>query len=111
MPRSDQKQQDKEVRWQDIPETEKPLYVQAEIKQWKEHMDCQAVEILTIEESEEVRATVPRERILNSRFAYRDKNMAKRREDPTVLAKAKGRLCIAGHRDPDLQTGGDHERS
>ena len=33
VPRSDQKQQDKEVKWQDIPEMEKPLYVQAEIKQ------------------------------------------------------------------------------
>ena len=32
----------------------------------------------------------------------------KRREDPAVPPKPKARLCIAGHRDPDL-TGGDME--
>ena len=103
--RSDQKQQDKEVKWQDIPEQERPLYIQAEKKQWQEHVDCEAVEILNWEQTQEVRSTVPAERVLKSRFAYRDKNVAKRREDATIPAKAKARLCIAGHMDPDLGTG------
>ena len=52
-----------------------------------------------------VRETFPKERILRSRFAYCDKNCAKRREDPSVPPKAKARLCVGGHRDPDLRTG------
>ena len=103
--RSDQKQQDKEIKWHDIPEKDRPLYQQAEVKQWKEHVDCEAVEILSHEQTEMVLATVPRERILKSRFAYRDKNVAKRREDPTIPAKPKARLCIAGHMDPDIGSG------
>eukprot|EP00435_Cladocopium_sp_Y103_P053538 s1809_g17.t1 len=36
LPKSFQKQLDKEVRWKDIPESEKSLYEAAEEKQWKE---------------------------------------------------------------------------
>eukprot|EP00435_Cladocopium_sp_Y103_P026720 s1126_g6.t1 len=105
LPKSYQKQLDKEVRWKDIPESEKTLYEAAEEKQWNEHIHYGAVRVLSAAESEQVRSTVPKERILSSRFAYRDKNVAKRREDPAVPPKAKARLCIGGHRDPDLQTG------
>ena len=55
-----------------------------------------------MEESAKVAAEVEPERILNSRFAYRDKNYAKRKGDPTLGPKAKARLCVAGQYDPDL---------
>ena len=96
---------DKEISWDEIPESERSLYVEAEKKQWADHTRCNAVRVLSVEETAHVRATVPRERILRSRFAYRDKNCAKRREDPAVPPKAKARLCVGGHRDPDLLTG------
>ena len=105
LPKAYQKQLDKEVKWNEIPEDEKPLYVEAESKQWQEHLQYEAVRVLSAEESQTVRDTVPKERILSSRFAYRDKNVAKRREDPTVPPRAKARLCIGGHRDPDLRKG------
>ena len=57
---------------------------------------------MSVEESRHVLETVPNERILNSRFAYRDKNYAKRKSDPQILPKPKARLCIAGQWDPDL---------
>ena len=41
-------------------------------------------------------------RILRSRFAYKDKNHAKRKKDPTLPCRPKARLCVAGQHDPDL---------
>lgn len=61
--------------------------------------------VLTEEETEQIRKTIPKDRVLTSRFAYRDKHVAKRREDPSAPPKAKARLCIGGHRDPDLRDG------
>ena len=100
-----QKQADKELKWGQIPEEEKPLYKEAEQKQWKEHLKYEAVRVIPPEESKGVRARVRKERILKARFAYRDKNCAKRREDPKVPCKPKARLCVGGHRDPDLRDG------
>ena len=105
VPKAMIKQLDKEVAWGQIPPEEQPLYVEAELKQWKEHLHYQAVRMLSKEETEKVRREIPKERILRCRFAYRDKNVAKRREDPTIPCKAKARLCIGGHRDPDLAAG------
>ena len=96
---------DKEIKWEEIPEEERHLYIAAEKKQWDDHLRCEAVRVLTDQETLHVRETFPKERILRSRFAYRDKHCAKRREDPSVPPKAKARLCVGGHRDPDLKTG------
>ena len=104
-PRSTIKQLDKEVKWEEIPEGEKYLYLEAEKKQWDEHLRYEAVRVHPPEDAGLLRAKVPANRILKARFAYRDKNVAKRREDPTIPAKAKARLCIGGHMDPDLQKG------
>ena len=41
-------------------------------------------------------------RILNARFAYKDKRHAQRRLDPILLPKPKARLCVSGQNDPDL---------
>ena len=97
-----EKQLEKELPWGMIPPDERPLYREAEEKQWAEHVEYGAVRPLTLEESAVVEATVSRDRILNSRFAYRDKNYAKRKGDANIPPKPKARLCIAGQWDPDL---------
>ena len=99
------KQQDKEVRWEDIPESERPLFIEAEKKQWQEHLHYEAVRVHPPSDADLLRRKVPADRILRARFAYRDMNVAKRREDPGVPAKAKARLCVGGHMDPDLKRG------
>lgn len=97
-----EKQLEKELPWGMIHPDERELYRDAEQKQWEEHVEYGAVRPLSLEESREVEANVPKDRILNSRFAYRDKNYAKRKGDPSIPPKAKARLCIAGQWDPDL---------
>ena len=87
-----------------ISADEKDLFRAAEQKQWDEHLQYGAVRPLSLEESARVEVEVGKERILPSRFLYRDKNLAKRRSDPTVECKAKARLCVGGQRDPDLGT-------
>ena len=93
-PKSLIKQSDKEIAWEKIPEEERQLYVQAEAKQWEEHLKYGAVRVHLPEDAEVLRRKVPRERVIKARFAYRDKHVAKRREDPTVPCKAKARLCV-----------------
>ncbi len=97
-----EKQLEKELPWGLIPYEERHLYREAELKQWKEHVEFGAVKALSLEESEEVSKNIPKERILNSRFAYKDKNHAARKSGQQVPCKPKARLCIAGHHDPDL---------
>ena len=97
MSKMEMKQLDKEVKWDEIPEEEKEAYKEAEKKQWDEHLHYEAVR--------GVEKTVPKNRILTARFAYRDKNVGKRRLDSSIPLKAKARLCVGGHRDPDLRAG------
>ena len=103
-PRSREKQLEKEIPWTAIPDEIRPQFKAAEAKQWQEHLDNHAIEVLSLDESARLRSTVGAERILSSRYAYRDKNMGKRRADPTTPWKAKSRLVVAGHRDPDIGT-------
>ena len=70
----EQKQQDKEVKWHEIPADEKEYYVEAEKKQWAEHLHYGACRPLN---KQEVYQEVPRERILTSRFACRDKKIGR----------------------------------
>eukprot|EP00438_Fugacium_kawagutii_P013250 Skav234490 [mRNA] locus=scaffold3731:121116:128177:+ [translate_table: standard] len=97
-----EKQLEKELPWGQIHPDERHLYREAESKQWKEHLDFQAVRPLSLQESAEVERTVPKDRILNSRFAYKDKNFTKRKSDPSIPPKPKARLCVSGQWDPDL---------
>lgn len=78
------------------------MFRAAEKKQWDEHIHYGAVRPLSLAESAEVEKKFGKERILTSRFLYRDKNLAKRRTDASVECKAKARLCVQGQRDPDL---------
>ena len=100
--RSREKQLEKEIPWSQIPPEVRPLFREAEGKQWAEHIATGALELRGIQASEEIRQTVPAERILTSRFAYRDKNMGKRRATPSTPWRAKSRLVAARHKDPDL---------
>jgi len=93
---------EKEIPWNLIQPEEKELFKQAEDVQWEEHIKFGAVRPLSVEESRQVEERYGRERILTSRFLYRDKNLAKRRNDPGIPCKAKARLCVGGQRDPDL---------
>ncbi len=107
--RSREKQVQKEIPWSQIPPEVRPLFREAESKQWGEHIATGALELLDVKASEEIRRTVPAERILGSRFAYRDKNLGKRRAVPTTPWRAKSRLVAAGHKDPDLGSSGSIE--
>ena len=97
-----EKQLDTELPWSAIDPKDRPEFIEAEKKQWREHLQFEAVRVLDEKETAEVRATVPPERILRSRFAYKDKNRPQRRINASIPVKAKARLCVGGHRDLDV---------
>ncbi|CAJ1399755.1 unnamed protein product, partial [Effrenium voratum] len=94
-PKTMAKQQDKEIAWKDIPENEKPLYLQAEQKQWQEHLLYGAVRVLSVDESRRVKKEVDPSRILTARFAYRDKNAAKEESRPERTTEAKSQALYS----------------
>ena len=98
------KQLEKELPWNMIPVEHRDLFLQGEVKQWNEHIKFGALTPLDIETSRKIEAEEP-SRILSSRYAYRDKNLAKRRTDPSAPWKAKSRLVVGGHNDPDVTAG------
>ena len=102
--RGKEKQLEKELPWRLIPLDKHELFKAAEAKQWQEHLQLGALLPLSVQESEEVRKNEP-DRIIGSRFAYRDKNYSKRRSSPDIEWKPKARLVVAGHCDPDIMTG------
>lgn len=104
--RTKKKQQEKEIAWKDIAPEHRPLYAEAAAKQCGEWLQYDAVEPMSIDESEEVEMTHGKDRILPSRSAYKDKNAGKREgTDADLPIKAKARLCVGGHRDPELEKG------
>ncbi|OLP87352.1 Copia protein [Symbiodinium microadriaticum] len=100
--RGKEKQLEKEIPWSMIPESKRPLFIEAERKQWQEHLHLQALRPLSVEESRGLKHS---DRVLTSRFAYRDKNLAKRRLNPEVEWKPKSRLVVSGQTDPDIMSG------
>ncbi|OLQ01618.1 Copia protein [Symbiodinium microadriaticum] len=100
--RSREKQYEKELPWRHIPPEQHAAFKEAERKQIKEHLDHEALRMLTLEETTEVLRTVPPERVLTSRWAYKDKNYAKRRGNKDIAWRPKARLIIGGHKDPDI---------
>ncbi|CAE7733722.1 GIP [Symbiodinium sp. CCMP2592] len=101
-----EKRQEKELRWAEIPDDVKEKFKEAEAQQWEEHLSYDALEPLDIDESNRVRREVSPDRILRSRWAYKDKNWAKRKQGEDLPWKCKSRLVIAGHQDPDLGVAG-----
>ena len=102
--RSLEKQCEKELPWRVIPESEHASFREAEDKQYQEHLDHDALEPLSLEESRAVRQRVHPSRTLSSRFAYRDKNWARRRVNKDLPWRYKARLVIGGHKDPDIES-------
>ncbi|CAE7356680.1 GIP [Symbiodinium sp. CCMP2592] len=92
--RSREKALEKEIPWELIPEDIRPRFRAAEGVQWAEHVDNQAIKVLSVAE-----------------FAYKDKHMGLRRVDPTADWKPKSRLVIAGHLDPDAGDSSIHTDS
>ncbi|CAE7232220.1 RE2 [Symbiodinium sp. CCMP2456] len=103
-PRAKEKALEKEIPWSIIPENQRDGFRQAERTQYDEHLQHGALQPLSVEASREVLRT-KHDRVLGSRFAYRDKYWSKRKEQPEIGWKHKARLVIAGHRDPDLMSG------
>ena len=68
-------------------------------------MHFDALEPLNDADTEFVKNNVPKELVLRSRWAYKDKNWSRRRLEGQGEWKCKSRLVIAGHTDPDLASG------
>jgi hypothetical protein len=103
--RKAQRALDKEVPYSQIPEKHRELYHQAERKEWDSWLQYDAVQALSLEQSKRVLTSKP-ERVLKSRFVYRDKNAGLVGEDmKPVEVRAKARLCVQGQHDPDCQSG------
>ena len=100
-----EKRQEKELRWDEIPPQFQQKFRDAEGKQWAEHLQFDALEPLDDIAAEHVKNNVPKERVLRSRWAYKDKNWSKRRLEGQAEWRCKSRLVIAGHTDPDLASG------
>ena len=100
------KRQEKELKWEEIPDRARLLFKEAEKVQWDEHLTYDALEPLSLEASPAIKETVSPDRILPCRWAYRDKNWAARQATSTGESepawRCKSRLVIGGHRDPDL---------
>ena len=79
--RAQEKALEKALPWRLIPESEHDAFRGAEEKQFKEHLDHQALNPLSVEESLRVQSTVDLSRILTSRFVYRDKRWSRRTLD------------------------------
>ena len=100
-----EKRQEKELKWSEIPPQFQQKFREAEGKQWREHLHFDALEPLNDADTEFVKRNIPGERVLRSRWAYKDKNWSKRRLEGEAEWKCKSRLVIAGHTDPDLASG------
>ncbi len=74
-------------------------------EQWDEWLKFGAVRVLSREDSRRLRRTVRRNRILRSRFAYKDKNANVRAVKNPLPVRAKACLCIGGQNDPDAIAG------
>ena len=96
---------EKEIPYNQIPQNQKGLYREAEEKEWQSWLDYDSCEILSLEESAKVEKDRP-ERILPSRYVFRNKNAGlKDGNGEDLPVKAKARLCIQGHPCPDSKTG------
>ena len=79
--RAERKAREKELPWNCIPKAQHPLYQAALQKQWDQVLEYHAVEVLDETQTRWVLQNVPRERILNPRVLYRDKNISARTPD------------------------------
>ena len=103
--RKAQKALDKEIPFSKIPPKDRGLFNDAEGKEWQSWLDYDAVEILSEKDSQKIISDKP-QRVLRSRFVYRDKHAGLVDEAGNKLAvKAKARLCVQGQHCPDCSSG------
>ena len=96
---------DKEIPYEKIPECERALYQEAEEKEWGSWKQYDSCEVLSERESERVLRETS-DRVLPSRYVYRNKNAGLVDEQGKPLpTRAKARLCLQGHLCPDARTG------
>ena len=98
MTRKEQKALDREIPYHLIPEDERAAYHEALCKEWSTWERYAAVKVLDKAASEAVEKYVDKNRILDTRICYRNKNAA----FPWMPPKHKGRLVCRGDRDPDI---------
>ena len=96
---------DKEIPYEKIPIEGRPLYAEAQEKEWSSWKQYDSCEVLSEEESARVLRECPK-RVLPSRYVYRNKNAGLLDESGKPLpVRAKARLCLQGHLCPDSQSG------
>ena len=95
---------EKEVPCTEIPSHQRQAYDEARAE-WNSWTTYDAAIPLTLKESERVRRTKG-DRVIKSRYVYRDKHAGMTDElgKPLPL-KAKARLCVQGQFDPDCASG------
>ena len=89
----DKKQIDKEIPYHQIAPEDREKFQEAEKKRWEEWKQYGSARPLSTEETAKV---VGRERILGSRFVYRDKNSSIRTPQRPLPVAPKARLCSWG---------------
>ena len=103
--RKAQKALDKEIPFDKIQDCDKEAFDAAERKEWQSWLDYDAVEPVSVEESQEIIAK-SKERVLRSRYVFRNKNAGLVTEEGEPLpVKAKARLCVQGQHCPDCASG------
>ena len=95
---------EKEIPYHQIPIQEKDLYKQAETKEWTAWTDYDTVEELSKDEAQRVLEKTP-ERVLRSRWVYRNKHAGMYEHGSPLPTKAKARLCVMGQFAPGVSEG------
>ena len=103
--RAARKALEKEVPYSGIPKIDRAQYRSALKKQRDEFLMWEAVDVLSLAQSLEVARTQRREDIMDTRVLHRDKNSSIRSPENDVPLKAKARIIIPGHKDPELEYG------
>ena len=96
---------DKEVPFSKIPSEQMHLYEEAEAKEWADWQKNGGVKIISPSEARQIKSATDPRRIINLRFAYRDKNASIRTPQSNLPVKAKARLCALASLEPTALRG------
>lgn len=95
---------DKEIPLKQIDPKHAHLYQEAKEKEWKSWPEYKTIDVIDEQESIDILQREP-ERVLNSRFVYRNKNAGKMQSGVAMPVRAKARLVIGGQNCPDMMQG------
>ena len=104
-PKLQKKLLDREIPYRQLPTKDLELYHEAEIREWKDWVKNECVEIVPPEQAEEIRKTTDANRIIRIRYVYRDKNASVRTPQMPLPVKAKARLCAQASKEPLAASG------